>query len=184
MKILETQSATLTNHEVLTHLTTHPSLSLADDKHRHSNTSTIVAEVRRYLTSSSSSSNASAPANIATSPHAANAPPALADAPPETANADASENAFPPTTDPSPLPPPLSTPQIQNLVHALSRYNLTKAETLMILNLGVRELGLLDCVVEECDERLGSEEQEALCAVVGGCFGAGGGEGEVRMVDV
>ena len=53
----------------------------------------------------------------------------------------------------------------------------------MILNLGVRELGLLDCVVEECDERLGSEEQGELCEVVEGCFGGGGG-GEVGMVDV
>lgn len=52
----------------------------------------------------------------------------------------------------------------------------------MILNLGVRELGLLDCVVEECDERLEAEEQEALCQVVEGCFGAGWGE--VGMVDV
>ena len=45
----------------------------------------------------------------------------------------------------------------------------------MIVNLGVRELGLLDCVVEECDERLGEEEQEGLIRVVEGVVGGIGG---------
>lgn len=36
----------------------------------------------------------------------------------------------------------------------------------MILNLQPRELGLLDCVVEECDLRFSEEEQERILAVV------------------
>lgn len=44
----------------------------------------------------------------------------------------------------------------------------------MVINLGVRELGLLDCVVEECDERLGEGEQGDLCAVVEGVVGVSG----------
>lgn len=44
----------------------------------------------------------------------------------------------------------------------------------MILNLQPRELGLLDCVVEECDLRFGEEEQERILAVVAEVLGLGG----------
>lgn len=45
----------------------------------------------------------------------------------------------------------------------------------MILNLQPRDLGLLDCVVEECDLRFGEEEQERILAVVEEVLGPGGG---------
>ena len=45
----------------------------------------------------------------------------------------------------------------------------------MLANLRPRDLGLLDCVVEECDERLGAGEQEGILGVVSG---EGKGEGE------
>ena len=36
----------------------------------------------------------------------------------------------------------------------------------MVMNLGVRELGLLDCCVEEMDERMGEGEQQEVCEMV------------------
>ena len=38
----------------------------------------------------------------------------------------------------------------------------------MLVNLQPRELGLLDCVLEECDERFGGVEQGGLLRVLGG----------------
>lgn len=43
----------------------------------------------------------------------------------------------------------------------------------MMVNLRPEELGLLDCVVEECDLRLTEEEQLAILGVVGEVFGRG-----------
>lgn len=72
---------------------------------------------------------------------------------------------------------------LRALTKKLAGYGLTKAEVLMCVNLRVRELGLLDCVVEEMDERVGEGEgQEGLLGVLGGVFGSAegeeGGEGE------
>lgn len=53
-----------------------------------------------------------------------------------------------------------------------------KGELLMIVNLRPGDLGLLDCVVEECDLRFSEEEQEGVLGVVGGVLGEAGGEGE------
>ena len=36
----------------------------------------------------------------------------------------------------------------------------------MVLNLGIRELGLLDCCVEEMDERIGEVEQQDVIDIV------------------
>lgn len=48
----------------------------------------------------------------------------------------------------------------------------------MIANLRPDNLGLLDCVVEECDERFTAERQEEIVRVVGDVLGReGGGEG-------
>lgn len=50
----------------------------------------------------------------------------------------------------------------------------------MIVNLRPGNLGLLDCVVEECDERFSSEQQDEIVRVVGDVLGReeddGGGE--------
>ena len=54
----------------------------------------------------------------------------------------------------------------------------------MVLNLRPQELTLLDCVVEECDERFTQERQEeilrivvdVLCGVENGTNGMDGGE--------
>lgn len=45
-------------------------------------------------------------------------------------------------------------------------YNLTKAELVMIINLAPEELGLLDCIVEECDLRFSEEDQLGILEVV------------------
>ncbi len=54
----------------------------------------------------------------------------------------------------------------------------------MIANLRPGNLGLLDCVVEECDERFSAEQQDEIVRVVGDVLGREG-EGEGGMeVDV
>jgi len=64
------------------------------------------------------------------------------------------------------------------LLEALREYELTKAELVMILNLRPDNAGLLDCVVEELDQRFSEGEQEAILGVISGVLGASGGEGE------
>jgi len=69
------------------------------------------------------------------------------------------------------------------LLKALREYELTKAELVMILNLRPDNAGVLDCVVEELDQRFSEGEQEAILGVVSGVLGAlvgeeGEGEGE------
>ena len=50
----------------------------------------------------------------------------------------------------------------------------------MIANLRPESLGLLDCVVEECDERFSTERQDEIVGIVGDVLGReGDGEGEV-----
>lgn len=65
--------------------------------------------------------------------------------------------------------------QVRALTVELRRKGLEKGEALMVLNLGLREgeVGLLDCVVEECDERLGEEEQRGVLEAVGRVVGGG-----------
>ena len=41
----------------------------------------------------------------------------------------------------------------------------------MVLNLRPGELTLLDCVVEECDERFSQEKQEEILAIIGNVLG-------------
>jgi len=48
----------------------------------------------------------------------------------------------------------------------------------MILNLRPVDLTLLDCVVEECDERFGEGRQEGILRVVGDVLGGGEGGGD------
>lgn len=44
---------------------------------------------------------------------------------------------------------------------------------LIILNLRPLDLGLLDCVIEECDERFSAEQQEEILGVIGEVLGRG-----------
>ena len=46
----------------------------------------------------------------------------------------------------------------------------------MVLNLRPRELTLLDCVVEECDERFSQEKQEEILSIIGDVLGTGESE--------
>lgn len=46
-----------------------------------------------------------------------------------------------------------------------------KGELLMILNLRPQDLGLLDCVVEECDLRFTEEQQEQMLGIIAGVLG-------------
>lgn len=52
----------------------------------------------------------------------------------------------------------------------------------MIANLRPESLGLLDCVVEECDERFSAERQDEIVRIVGDVLGREGegmnGDGE------
>ena len=41
----------------------------------------------------------------------------------------------------------------------------------MILNLRPDNLGLFDCVVEECDERFTAEQQDEIVAIIGNILG-------------
>lgn len=46
----------------------------------------------------------------------------------------------------------------------------------MVLNLRPGELTLLDCVVEECDERFSQEKQEEILNIIGNVLGTGESE--------
>ncbi len=56
-------------------------------------------------------------------------------------------------------------------MQGLEPYGLTKSEILMICNLRPGEQTLLDCVVEECDERFSSEQQEGILRIVRDALG-------------
>lgn len=79
-------------------------------------------------------------------------------------------------------------------MRGLEPYGLTKSEVLMTCNLRPGEQTLLDCVVEECDERFSSEQQEEILRIVRDALGfkkeeedaVGGaieGEGEGDVVE-
>lgn len=42
----------------------------------------------------------------------------------------------------------------------------------MILNLRPQDLGLLDCVVEECDLRFTEQQQEQILGIIAGVLGS------------
>ena len=48
----------------------------------------------------------------------------------------------------------------------------------MIVNLRPESLGLLDCVVEECDERFTAEQQDEIVAIIGNVLGRDEGEAD------
>ncbi|KAM0795296.1 RNA polymerase II, partial [Usnea florida] len=126
MKILESQSAVLSNYEVLAHLTANRAKPRTVPQ-KHTNVETVLKELTDYLS--------------------------------------------PPPHSRSRIPPPYSAAALAALVAALSPYRLTKSEVLMIANLRPDNLGLLDCVVEECDERFSIESQEKIVRVVGDVLG-------------
>lgn len=131
MKILATQSAALTNHEVSSHISSLRSRPRSSP--RPPNSQTILEEVSAYL---------------------------------HSYQADSS----------SPIPPTISSEQIEQLTRELRKFGLEKGEVLMMLNLRPKELGLLDCVVEECDLRLEEEEQQqAVLECVARVMGMGEG---------
>jgi hypothetical protein len=55
---------------------------------------------------------------------------------------------------------------MRTLFQRLAPYNLTKAEMMMIVNLRPHNAILLDCVVEECDERFSEEAQIRILGIV------------------
>ncbi|KAK3170650.1 hypothetical protein OEA41_002732 [Lepraria neglecta] len=142
MKILETQSAVLSNYEVLAHLTESRAKPRTTPQ-THTNVSTVIKEINTYLT--------------------------------------------PPPDSRSPIPryqqPHYSDQTIRTLVTRLQAFNLTKSEVLMVLNLRPQELTLLDCVVEECDERFTQERQEEILRIVQEVLGGeeNGVDGEEGM---
>ena len=67
----------------------------------------------------------------------------------------------------------------------LEPFNLTKSELLVILNTRPQDQSLLDCVVEECDERFSTEQQDEILRIVRDVLGGDEeqGEGEERNGD-
>jgi len=63
-------------------------------------------------------------------------------------------------------------------MQGLEPYGLTKSELLMICNLRPGEQTLLDCVVEECDERFPSVQQEEILRIVRDALGITDVEGD------
>ncbi len=63
-------------------------------------------------------------------------------------------------------------------MQALQPYDLTKAELLMIINLRPDNAGVLDCIVEELDQRFSEEVQEQMLRAVVDVLGAGEEEEE------
>ena len=53
----------------------------------------------------------------------------------------------------------------------LKPFKLMKSEMLMVLNLRPSEIGLLDCVIEECDLRFTEEQQMEILEIVGDVLG-------------
>ena len=73
---------------------------------------------------------------------------------------------------------------MRTLMQRLKPYDLTKGELLMVLNLRPSDLGFLDCVIEECDERFTGEQQVEILAVIAEVLGQpeeGRGGGEDNM---
>ena len=62
---------------------------------------------------------------------------------------------------------------INRLCQRLKPYDLYKSEVLTILNVGPVDLGTLDCVIEECDQRFSAEQQEEILDVVRDVLGGG-----------
>ncbi|MCJ1364351.1 hypothetical protein MMC16_003461 [Acarospora aff. strigata] len=141
MKILETQSATLTNYEVLKHLETIHSTTPEDSNSNNATTmksgnlETVVKELTDYLLLT-----------------------------PRSPLSLSQQNPYTSSTIPT-------------LLSALKPYDLTKAELLMILNLRPDNPGVLDCIVEELDQRFSEEEVGAILGVVGDVLGKEDGEG-------
>ncbi|KAI9874301.1 MAG: hypothetical protein M1830_009902 [Pleopsidium flavum] len=83
-------------------------------------------------------------------------------------------------TPKNPLAPPskYNESTIQTLMQALQPYDLTKAELLMIINLRPDNAGVLDCIVEELDQRFSEEVQEEMLRVVVDVLGAREEDGE------
>ena len=48
----------------------------------------------------------------------------------------------------------------------------------MIVNLRPDNLGLLDCVVEECDERFTAEQQDEIVGIIGNVLGKEDGDAD------
>ncbi|KAF6224427.1 hypothetical protein HO133_011004 [Letharia lupina] len=137
MKILESQSAVLSNYEVYAHLTAMRATPRTAPR-KPSNVDTVLKELTDYL-----------------SP-----PPASRSRVPRYQN------------------PPYGAAALRALVAGLRPYDLTKSEVLMIANLRPEGLGLLDCVVEECDERFTAERQDEIVKIVGDVLGReGDGDG-------
>ncbi|KAI9776151.1 MAG: hypothetical protein M1839_000567 [Geoglossum umbratile] len=161
MKILETQSAMLSNYEVLTHL--------EDMRARYNK----LAQTRGGTPMKSGNletvmKEALPPSHPQSSLPPTNPPP------------------FPQQlldylhTPPSPLRTPhaYAPHTIPAMLAALRPYQLEKPEFLMILNLRPATTAELDVVVEEMDQRFGEAEVEAILGVVKGVLGGVGGEGQ------
>ena len=83
------------------------------------------------------------------------------------------------TALPSYTTPDYSAASIPRLLEGLKPYvyskekpeGLYKQEVLMIVNLRPRDLALLDCIVEERDERFTEQDQERILEIVGEVLG-------------
>ncbi|MCJ1354130.1 MAG: hypothetical protein MMC33_004117 [Icmadophila ericetorum] len=168
MKIISSQSATLTNHEVLSHI-----LKLSPPSSAHPPPTTTI----NNSISSQQQQPLQPPPPVATATSKPLKSPNY-----ETVLKELKDYLTPSSpsgSTSSPMPPHFRrTTTIAQLTKGLSPYHLTKGEVLMLANLMPRDLGFLDCVIEECDERFSAEEQEGILGVVEGVIAGEGEEGE------
>ena len=74
---------------------------------------------------------------------------------------------------------------IRKLLQDLKKFELTKAELVMILNLAPKDAVALDVIIEELDTRLPeSDDQEELLGIINQILGAGWPEDEEAMQEV
>ncbi|KAI9827114.1 MAG: hypothetical protein M1819_007005 [Sarea resinae] len=198
MKILETQSATLTNYEVLTHIqlmrsrrqrpstrnpTAEQKQQQQQQQHQPSkaqelkspNLETILKELSEYLLSPPSPLCASTP----------NAPAGQQ----EEGEEEQEEEKTPAITASTEINGRYSAEAIRTLLTQLKPYHLTKPETLMILNLRPTNSGVLDTVVEEMEMRFPDSADVdgiigTIVEVLGGVEGEVGEEEDEDLVDV
>lgn len=163
MKILESQSAVLSNYEVYAHLTAMRATPRTAPR-KPSNVDTVLKEVLPSLPPT--------PTQSPNEHHTHTPSPSL----------QLTDYLSPPPASRSRVPryqnPPYGAAALRALVAGLRPYDLTKSEVLMIANLRPEGLGLLDCVVEECDERFTAERQDEIVKIVGDVLGReGDGDG-------
>jgi hypothetical protein len=160
MKIIEAQSAVLTNYEVYTHLIEQRDkyASKGLSERRPGNLETIVREVYKPQNSLPSKLTICLLKQLLA--YFAEAPSPLGS-----------------------YPFPYNKNTIRTLLTRLRRWDFTKAEIIMIMNLRPTKPETLNTIVEQMEERFpGDELQAEICAVIADVLGRPDGEAERKAM--